>query len=80
MAYDNTNKGTISKNKRKEQDTHPDYSGSINIDGADYWLSGWIKTNKDTNEKFLSLAVKKKEPRANVPLKIVSADDDDITF
>ena len=80
MAYDNTNKGTLGKNKRKEKDTHPEYAGSINIDGVEFWLSGWIKTNKDTSEKFFSLSAKRKEPRAEVPLKIVSADDDDIPF
>jgi len=63
MSYDNTNKGTLGKNKRKEKDTHPDYSGQINVEGTDYWLSGWLKTNKETGEKFFSLSVKPKEPR-----------------
>ena len=61
VEYDNTNKGTLGKNKRKSKDTHPDYSGSIDIDGKDFWLSGWLKTNKTTDEKFFSLAVKPKE-------------------
>ncbi len=60
MAYDNTNKGTLGKNPRKKEDNHPDYSGNINIEGTDYWLSGWLKENKDTGEKFFALAVKKK--------------------
>ena len=80
MAYDNTNKGSLGKNKRKEKDTHPDYAGTINIDGIEFWLSGWIKVNKETAEKFFSLSVKRKEPRADVPAKTVSADDDDIPF
>ena len=63
MTYDNTNKGTLGKNKRKESDTHPDYTGQLNIDGVEYWLSGWLKSNGQTGEKFFSLAVKPKEQR-----------------
>ncbi len=62
MAYDNTNSGTLGKNKRKEKDTHHDYSGQINIDGVDYWLSGWLKTAQATGEKFFSLSVRPKDP------------------
>lgn len=64
--YDNTNRGSLGKNKRKEQDKHPDYSGQINVDGRDYWLSAWLKTNNSTGEKFFSLAVKPKEVKAGV--------------
>ena len=54
MAYDNTNKGTISKNEKKNSEKHPDYKGKANIDGTDYWISGWIK--KGQHGTFLSLA------------------------
>jgi hypothetical protein len=40
-GYDNTNRGSIWKNEKKEKDTHPDFTGSINVDGVDYWLNGW---------------------------------------
>jgi len=63
MEYDNSNKGTLGKNKRKEKESHPDYSGQINVAGVDYWLSAWLKTNASTGEKFFSLAVKPKVPR-----------------
>lgn len=41
--YDNTNRGALWINDRKQSDKHPDLSGSINIDGKDYWISGWTK-------------------------------------
>ena len=63
MSYDNTNKGILGRNKRKEKDTHPDHSGTINIEGVEYWLSAWIKTSQQTGEKFFSLSVKPKEQR-----------------
>lgn len=63
MNRDNTNSGALFKNDKKEKDTHPDLSGHINIDGKDYWLSGWTKRKDDGSFKVLSLAVKPKEPR-----------------
>lgn len=62
--YDNTNRGTISKNARKEQDSHPDIAGSINVAGVDYWINGWQKTNSRDGSKFYSLTVKPKQERA----------------
>lgn len=62
--YDNTNRGTISKNASKEQDSHPDIAGSINVAGVDYWINGWQKTNSRDGSKFYSLTVKPKQERA----------------
>ena len=59
MAYDNTNRWTLNKNDRKEKETHPDYKGSINVDGVDYWLDGWIKDG--ANGKFISGSLKPKD-------------------
>jgi hypothetical protein len=61
--FDNTNRGGLWNNKRKEKDTHPDYTGSINVDGKEYWLSAWKKYNVNSGEAFLSLSVKLKEDK-----------------
>lgn len=53
--YDNTDTGVLFKNERKKSDKHPDYTGSINIGGTEYWLSAWIKEGK--KGKFMSLAI-----------------------
>lgn len=60
--YDNTNRGTLGKNQRREKDTHPEYTGQIDIDGVGYWLSAWVKEGQ--GGKFFSLSVKPKEPKA----------------
>lgn len=64
MPYDNTNRGTLSKNERKTKDTHPEYTGQINVEGKEYWLSAWVKEAKqgpNAGKKFFSMSVKPKE-------------------
>ncbi len=65
MEYSNVNRGTLYRNENKKEENHPDYSGSINVGGKDYWLSGWIKESKKDGKKFFSLSVKPKDaPKA----------------
>jgi hypothetical protein len=60
MAFEQKdNTGAIFVNDRKEKDTHPDRAGSATIDGAEYWVSGWLKKTKD-GKPYLSLAFKPK--------------------
>jgi hypothetical protein len=83
--YDNTNKGTLSRNKDKDKpDANPkwpDHKGSINVDGAEYWLSAWIKDGP--HGKFFSLSLQPKEEigsNSKPPSKKPSIDDSDIPF
>ena len=72
--YDPTNRGALFINDRKEKDTQPDRTGSLNVDGVEYFLDGWIKESRD-GKKFLSVSVKRKDkqpdsapaPRAQAP-------------
>ena len=46
--YDNTNSGALFKNDEKDE-THPnwpDYNGSIDVEGNEYWIKAWLKTAK----------------------------------
>lgn len=62
MAYDNTNTGAMFKAKERATDKHPEYTGTINIEGKEYWLAGWVKESK-AGQKFFSLAVKPKDAK-----------------
>jgi uncharacterized protein (DUF736 family) len=82
MEYDNNNRGSLFKNDRKDDAKFPDYKGSLNVDGTDYWLSAWIKVSKDGN-KFMSLSVKNKNADASLqPKKKVKQEefDDSMPF
>lgn len=54
--------GSLFRNDRKETDSHPDYKGSIKINGIEYWCSGWINKPKGKTP-FMSLSFKAKETR-----------------
>lgn len=57
--FDNTNRGTLFiKEKAKEND--PDFNGSLNVNGVDYWISAWKKTSKG-GQKFMSLSIRQKQ-------------------
>lgn len=67
--YDNNMRGVLFKNDRKETDNHPDYKGNAEINGVQYWVSGWIKTPNAGGQKFMSLSFKAKDeqPPAQPP-------------
>jgi hypothetical protein len=69
MEYDNTDRGILSKNEDRQKDTHPHYKGSLNVNGVDLWISGWLKTSEKTGKKFISLSVK---PKDAAPVKKAS--------
>ena len=73
--YDNTNRFTLFRETDRKSDKHPEFSGSLNVDGVDYWINAWVKTSK-TGSKFFSGSVKPKTPRASeAPARDFDLDD-----
>lgn len=67
MAYTpKEGSGSLFKNDRKTTETHPDYTGSIMVNGKEHWLSAWVKEGK--KGKFFSVSIGKvKEPMGFKP-------------
>lgn len=69
------NSGSISKNQRKEKDSHPDLKGKATVGGQEYWISGWLKDGE--NGKWYSLSFEPKDERSDRPNKKPSRDESD---
>ena len=64
-GYDNTNSGALfSNDDKREGKKDPDYKGSVNVEGTEYWVSSWINTSK-AGQKYMSLKLKAKKPRSD---------------
>jgi hypothetical protein len=59
--YDNTNRGVLFKNAEKRTERSADYSGSLNVDGVEFFLDAWVKESSKDGRKFFSLSVKRKD-------------------
>ena len=89
MSYDNNNRGAIWGNANKETENQPDYKGNLNVDGVEYFVSGW-KRKPDANPKApaLSLSLTKKiegrehgnQPKSADPFAGDGVPDKDIPF
>ena len=84
QQYDDTNRGAMFKNTRRETDRHPEYKGTLDVNGTAYWISAWLKVSAQ-GEKYMSLSV---QPKDAAPAKPAPATrkqssvgmDDDIPF
>jgi hypothetical protein len=41
--YDNTNKGALWPAKESANENYPDFTGTLNVEGRDYYISAWQK-------------------------------------
>ncbi len=80
--YNNNLTGVLFKNDKDGNEKRPDYKGSAEIEGVQYWVSAWIR---DTAKgKCLSMKYERKEQQsAPAPAAKPAADafdDGDIPF
>ena len=64
-TYDRTNSGLLARNDKQGNENRPDYRGSINVAGVDYWISGWLREGREgtklAGQKYMSLSVQPKD-------------------
>jgi hypothetical protein len=78
--YDNTNTFTLFINDKGDNDKRPDRTGTLNVDGVEYFMDGWIKQGK--KGAFLSGKIKRKDSQRE-PARTSQAQpraDEDIPF
>ena len=61
--YDNTNRGAIWPNDRmREGKQDPQFTGSLNVDGVEYWVSAWRrKPDAKPGSPSLSFSINRKD-------------------
>lgn len=70
--YDNTNTGMMMRNENREHDKQPEFKGSLNVNGQDFWVSAWVNTGKEGSKiegkKYFSIKLTAKDaPRDSKP-------------
>lgn len=55
-VYDNTNRGVLFANDKDGNDSRPDFTGKINVDGVEKRLAAWTQFSDKVGE-FLSIRV-----------------------
>ena len=83
--YDKTNTFVLFLNDKGDNDKRPDRTGTLNVDGREYFMDGWIK--QGAKGPFLSGKIKPKDaPKAKPaaaridPERGPGADTDDNPF
>lgn len=65
MAYEmKEGSGSLFKNQRKTSESHPDFTGSIKLNGKEHWFSAWVKESPKAG-KFFSVSVGKVKEQSN---------------
>lgn len=77
--FNDNNRGALFKNDRKEKEMHPDYKGSMTVEGKEYWASGWVKVASNGG-KYLSISLTEKETKPTHSETLVAGVDDEIPF
>lgn len=64
--YDNTNRGVLFYNNEKKSERGPDWSGTLNVEGKEYFFDAWTKAGRNGGE-FLSVSIKEKTQQRQAP-------------
>ena len=88
--WDDTNRGYMGQNEKGDNPKRADWKGTLNVEGVEFWMSGWDKiqydgkpgisvslTRKDNNGQIIKKEVRL-TPAVNQPVD--TAFNDDVPF
>ena len=79
MSDQKLNSGALFKNDKGDNPNRPDYKGTFtDSNGCEFWLSAWVKKDKNGNS-YMSLSAQPKEVQ-QAPTVSVSNSSDDLPF
>jgi len=61
------NTGVLFQDKKRKTEKHPTHKDTVNINGVEMWINGWINTPKNSGDKYLSLSFSPKQKPQNEP-------------
>jgi uncharacterized protein (DUF736 family) len=74
MSYETKqNTRSLFKNDKRETEKHPSHTGTLNVEGREYWLSAWVNEAK-SGKKYFSIKLKAKD---DAPVEPQAQADDD---
>lgn len=74
------NVGSLSRNRKKETERHPDHKGSCTVAGVAYWISAYINDSDDGGKYFRLYFEPKKTEAPAQPDSVPLEDQPDIPF
>lgn len=83
------NRGKLFKNTNKSKPSQPDFSGPIDVEGAEWTIAGWIATDDDGAKRtdkngntFINISIGPKTVADGSPKsdKSPAPSDDDLPF
>lgn len=79
--YDNNMTGVLFVNDKQGNEKRPDWKGTAEIDGVQFWVSGWSRTS--AKGELISMKMERKEHQskpAPAPQQSAMIDYDDFPF
>jgi uncharacterized protein YxeA len=62
--YDNTNSFVLFPDRDRKTDRHPTHTGTLNVDGVEYFMDAWVNESKKDGTKFQAGKIKRKDKQS----------------
>lgn len=59
--YDDELRGVLFPEREKKSDRHPDFTGTVTVEGKEYRVAAWKRATKSDGRPFLSFTLEEKQ-------------------